>query len=153
MGRRSEVTVPISGNLRANNGDALLAAAIAGQGIVQQPTFIVADALRAGELVQLTLDHPSEQLTAHALYLPHRHPPAKVRVFIDFLVSHFTPEPPWDRGILWGASYDGQRYRHLLLYRRSAPLHVNSAQTYEAAALAGLGLIQAPKTTILQLAS
>jgi DNA-binding transcriptional LysR family regulator len=100
MGRRSEVTVPISGNLRANNGDALLAAAIAGQGIVQQPTFIVADALRAGELVQLTLDHPSEQLTAHALYLPHRHPPAKVRVFIDFLVSHFTPEPPWDRGIL-----------------------------------------------------
>jgi len=43
MGRRSELSVPISGNLRANNGDGLLAAAIAGPGIVQQLTFFVAD--------------------------------------------------------------------------------------------------------------
>src|SRR6201984_75148 len=101
MGRRSEVSVPISGNLRANNGDALLAAAIAGQGIVQQPTFIVADALRSGELVRLTLDHPpTEQLAVHAAYLPDRYPPAKVRAFIDFLASQFAPEPPWDRGLV-----------------------------------------------------
>jgi DNA-binding transcriptional LysR family regulator len=100
MGRRSEISVPISGNLRANNGDALLAAAIAGQGIAQQPTFIVADALRSGELVRLTLDHPpTEQLAVHAVYLPDRHPPAKVRAFIDFLAEQFAPEPPWDRGI------------------------------------------------------
>ena len=101
MGRRSEINVPISGNLRANNGDALLAAAIAGQGIVQQPTFIVADALRARELVRLVLDHPpTEQLAVHAIYLPDRHPPAKVRAFIDFLAGQFAPEPPWDRGII-----------------------------------------------------
>ena len=101
MGRRSEISVPISGNLRANNGDALLAAAIAGQGIVQQPTFIVADALRARELVRLVLDHPpTEQLAVHAIYLPDRHPPAKVRAFIDFLAGQFAPEPPWDRGLV-----------------------------------------------------
>ena len=101
MGRRSEISVPISGNLRANNGDALLAAAIAGQGIVQQPTFIAADALRSGELVRITLDHPpTEQLAVHAVYLPDRHPPAKVRAFIDFLAGQFAPEPPWDRALV-----------------------------------------------------
>jgi DNA-binding transcriptional LysR family regulator len=100
MGRRSEVSVSIAGNLRANNGDALLAAAIAGQGIVQQPSFIVADALRSGALVRLVLDHPpTEQLAVHAVYLPDRQPPAKVRAFIDFIAAQFGPEPPWDRGL------------------------------------------------------
>ncbi|MBV9564493.1 MAG: LysR family transcriptional regulator [Bradyrhizobium sp.] len=100
MGRRGEVSVPIAGNLRANNGDALLAAAIAGQGIVYQPTFIVADAVRAGDLVALALDQPpSELLSVHAVYLPDRQPAAKVRAFIDFIASEFAPEPPWDRGV------------------------------------------------------
>jgi DNA-binding transcriptional LysR family regulator len=100
MGRRAELGVPIKGNLRANNGDALLAAAIAGQGIIYQPTFIVADDLRAGSLTALTLDQlANERLAVHAIYLPDRHPPAKVRAFIDFIASQFAPEPPWDRGI------------------------------------------------------
>src|SRR4029077_1424694 len=86
MGRRSEVSVPISGNLRANNGDALLAAAIAGQGIIYQPTFIVADDLRAGKLVALSLDQPVHgRLAVYAIYLPDRHAPAKVRAFIEFI--------------------------------------------------------------------
>jgi DNA-binding transcriptional LysR family regulator len=100
MGRRAELGVPIAGNLRANNGDALLAAAIAGQGIIYQPTFIVADDLRAGNLTALALDQPAnERLAVYAIYLPDRHPPAKVRAFIDFIASQFAPEPPWDRGI------------------------------------------------------
>ena len=42
----------------------------------------------------------------------------------------------------WGWEYpDGDRYASLQL---PGALHVNSAQAYEAAALAGLGLIQAP---------
>jgi DNA-binding transcriptional LysR family regulator len=100
MGRRGEINVPISGNLRANNGDALLAAAVSGQGIIYQPTFIVADDLREGRLVSLGLDQPAnETLAVYAIYLPDRHPPAKVRACIDFLASQFAPEPPWDRGI------------------------------------------------------
>ncbi|WP_024508313.1 LysR family transcriptional regulator [Bradyrhizobium sp. ARR65] len=101
MGGRSGLSIAVSGNLRANNGDALLAAAVAGQGIIYQPTFIVADDLRAGHLVQLALDlPPSELLAVYAVYLPHRHPPAKVRAFIDFLAGQFAPEPPWDRGVV-----------------------------------------------------
>jgi DNA-binding transcriptional LysR family regulator len=100
FGRRAEISVPIVGDLRANNGDALLAAAVAGQGIIYQPTFIVADDLRAGRLTALPLDQPTnERLAVHAVYLPDRHPPAKVRAFIDFIATRFAPEPPWDRGL------------------------------------------------------
>jgi DNA-binding transcriptional LysR family regulator len=100
FGRRAEVSVPVSGDLRANNGEALLVAAVAGQGIIYQPTFIVADDLRAGRLTALPLDQPTnERLAVHAVYLPDRHPPAKVRAFIDFIATRFAPEPPWDRGL------------------------------------------------------
>jgi DNA-binding transcriptional LysR family regulator len=100
FGRHAEVSVSVSGDLRANNGDALLAAAVAGQGIIYQPTFIVADDLRAGRLTALPLDQPTnESLAVHAVYLPDRQPPAKVRAFIDFIAARFAPEPPWDRGL------------------------------------------------------
>lgn len=100
FGARNEIEVQVAGNLRANNGDALRTAAIAGQGIIYEPTFIVADDLRAGTLVRLTLDQPTEELGGiYAVYLPDRNPAAKVRAFIDFCAAHFAPEPPWDRGI------------------------------------------------------
>jgi DNA-binding transcriptional LysR family regulator len=100
FGARAEFSVGVAGNLRANNGDALRAAAIAGQGLVYQPTFIVADDLRAGTLVALSLDQPTVELGGiYAVYLPDRDPPAKVRAFIDFIANRFLPEPPWDRGL------------------------------------------------------
>lgn len=103
FGRKAEISIPITGDLRANNGDALCVAAIAGQGLIYQPTFIVADDLRAGRLTALAMDQPtSELLAVYAVYLPDRHPSAKVRAFIDFIAAKFAPEPPWDRGILQG---------------------------------------------------
>jgi DNA-binding transcriptional LysR family regulator len=100
---KGETVVPISGNMRANNGDALRAAAVAGQGIVYQPTFIVADDLRAGTLTAIELDVPTFEFAGiYAVYLPERNPAAKVRAFIDFLVERFAPVPPWDEGLLSG---------------------------------------------------
>ena len=98
FGAKGEVTVPVTGNLHANNGDALLAAAIAGQGVIYQPTFVVADALRAGTLLVLAMDQPTVEFGGiYAVFLPDRHPAAKVRAFIDFMATRFAPEPPWDR--------------------------------------------------------
>ena len=105
FGARGEVTVEVSGNLRANNGDALRAAAIAGQGLIYQPSFVVADELRAGTLVALTLDQPTIEFGGiYAVYLPDRNPAAKVRAFIDFIAARFAPEPPWDRDIAASAA-------------------------------------------------
>ena len=91
------VTMPVSGNLRVNNGDALVAAAIAGQGLIYQPTFLVNGEIRAGRLVSVTLDHPAIEVAGvFALYPADRRPPAKVRTFIDFLARRFGSVPPWD---------------------------------------------------------
>lgn len=90
FGHKGEINVPISGDLLANNGDALLAAAIAGQGIIYQPHFIVGEALKRHELTELKLDKPNADLGGiHVLYPPDRRPPAKVRVMIDYLVEVF----------------------------------------------------------------
>ena len=95
FGLEGDIRVSIQGDLLANNGDALLAAAVAGQGIIYQPHFIVADALERGELVALNLDKPVAELGGiHVLYPPDRRPPAKVRVMIDYLVDAFSKAPP-----------------------------------------------------------
>ena len=100
FGATADYTVSVSGNLRANNGEALRTAAIAGQGLAYLPTFIVADDMRAGSLVALDLDRPTAEFGGiYAVYLPNRHPPAKVRAFIDFVANRFAPEPPWDKGL------------------------------------------------------
>jgi DNA-binding transcriptional LysR family regulator len=94
FGTRGEFRVAASGDLLANNGDALLAAAVGGQGIIYQPDFIVATALERGELVALELDRPVVDLGGiHVLYPPDRRPPAKVRVMIDYLVDAFAQPP------------------------------------------------------------
>jgi DNA-binding transcriptional LysR family regulator len=101
FGANREMAVEIAGNLRANNGDALRAAAVAGLGIIYQPTFMVADDLRAGTLTALPLEElPVEFGGIYAVYLPERNPAAKVRVFIDFLLERFGPIPPWDRDLM-----------------------------------------------------
>jgi DNA-binding transcriptional LysR family regulator len=100
FGIDGETVVPVQGNLRANNGDALLAAAVAGQGLIYQPTFIVGDSLRDGSLVPVLPGYPTYQPGIHAVLPSGRQAPAKVRAFVAFLSQRFGPEPSWDRGLL-----------------------------------------------------
>jgi len=100
FGAAGDVTVPITGNMRASNGDALVAAAVAGHGVTYQPTFLVAEALKSGQLVPLVLDHPPIELHGiFSVFPANRRQPAKVRAFVDFLVEKLAPEPAWDREI------------------------------------------------------
>jgi DNA-binding transcriptional LysR family regulator len=100
FGSDGTISVPIQGNLQASNGDALVVAALAGQGLIYEPTFLVGDDLRAGRLVALALDHPPIELPGvFAVYPSNRRPPAKVRAFVDFLVRRFGSGPPWDRDL------------------------------------------------------
>jgi DNA-binding transcriptional LysR family regulator len=103
FGRDGDEVVEVAGNLRANNGDALLAAAKSGQGLIYQPTFLVGDALRDGELVRVLEDVPTYELGVYAVLPPGRHAPAKVRTFVDFLARRFAPSPAWDRDLKGGA--------------------------------------------------
>ncbi|WP_249729292.1 LysR family transcriptional regulator [Acidovorax sp. CCYZU-2555] len=101
FGPAGDIQVPVQGNLKANNGDALLVAALGGQGVIYQPNFIVADALASGTLVALELDQPALDLGGlHVLFPPDRRPPAKVRAMIDYLVETLSSacgeKPPAD---------------------------------------------------------
>ncbi|MCA0341916.1 MAG: LysR family transcriptional regulator, partial [Proteobacteria bacterium] len=58
FGTRNQLRVPIRGNFIANNGDALVAAALNGQGILYGPDFLIADHVAAGRLELLPLDQP-----------------------------------------------------------------------------------------------
>ncbi|MBN8482558.1 MAG: LysR family transcriptional regulator [Xanthomonadales bacterium] len=91
------VPVRIAGNLYVNNGDYVLAAALADSGIGLLPTFIAFDALQDGRLVPLLGDWQVPPIGIHAVYPQTRALPAKTRALIDFLVERFGPEPYWER--------------------------------------------------------
>jgi DNA-binding transcriptional LysR family regulator len=98
FGKDGDKRVVVRGSMRANNGDALVAAAVAGMGVLYEPAFIVSDALREGKLESIALDSCTADLGGiHLIRSSDRAPPAKVRAMIDFLVSAFNPVPPWSR--------------------------------------------------------
>jgi len=91
--------VEISGPLTANNGNALLEAALQGMGITYQPTFIAAEPIRQGKLVPILKKFPKPSLDMCAVFPGTRFVPQRVRTFVDFLASRLGPEPYWDRGL------------------------------------------------------
>jgi DNA-binding transcriptional LysR family regulator len=82
--------------LRADNGEMLRAAAVAGLGICILPSFIAASAFENGTLVPILTDYPLEEGGLHAVMPPGRATTARVRALVDFLAGRFGPEPAWD---------------------------------------------------------
>jgi DNA-binding transcriptional LysR family regulator len=89
--------VKVNCHMHSNNGDTARAAALAGQGVIWQPTFLVGHDLRAGTLVQVLPEYRLPDIDVLALYPSRRHLNAKIRAMIDFLVDAFGGVPPWDR--------------------------------------------------------
>jgi len=86
--------VRVTGNLHANSGDALRAAAIAGLGILYEPDFLVGSALRAGQLVRLLPDYTGAGGDIWAVYPSRRHLSLKVRLFVDHIAAAFAGSAP-----------------------------------------------------------
>ena len=80
----------VRGNLRANNSTTLKAAVEEGVGVGLLPVWLIRDDLQSGWQVA-----PSTPGDIHAVYLPSRRGSAKVRVFIDFLLSELRPLLDW----------------------------------------------------------
>ena len=90
-------SVRVRSVMQANNGDTARMAALAGLGIIWQPTFLVGADLRAGRLVPLLPGWHVPDIDVLAVYPSRRHLSAKVRAMIDFLAEEFAGVPPWDR--------------------------------------------------------
>jgi len=96
-GPEGEITVPVNGPLHVDDDEALSQAVLGGLGVGLLPTFIIGRELQNGNLQAVLSEYIPVERHVYAMYLPTRHLPSKVRVFIDFMISHIGGEPYWDR--------------------------------------------------------
>jgi DNA-binding transcriptional LysR family regulator len=89
---------PVQGRLRFSNAQACLNAAEAGLGLACVPSFVAAEALRAGRVQHVLAAFGAEPSALYALYPHSRHLAAKLRRLVDFLVERFRGKPAWDEG-------------------------------------------------------
>jgi DNA-binding transcriptional LysR family regulator len=80
-------TVTVRGRIRADFGDALFDAAVAGFGIAQLPDFYLGDAVESGLLEAVLTDFEAEPLGVWAVYPQRRHLSLKVRIAVDRLAE------------------------------------------------------------------
>ena len=92
----------VKGPFRSADSETLLQAAIAGLGVVHLASWLVNDAIAAGQLVSLFPDEATA-LTAgprpavHAVRMPGRSHTAKAQLFIAHLRETFGSPPSWER--------------------------------------------------------
>lgn len=92
VGPNGPVSVQTNPWMHTNNGDTCRAAAMAHQGVILQPKFLVSEALAAGDLVELLPEYHAADIGIYAVYPTRKHLSAKVRVLIDFLSDHFAQQ-------------------------------------------------------------
>lgn len=92
-----QVTVKVDGALSTNDGSTALAWGLAGHGILLRSTWEIAPLLRSGQLIEVLPHWQFSPADVYAVYPQRAHAPAKLRVFIDFLLARFAghrgPDP------------------------------------------------------------
>lgn len=73
--------------LAVDDGNAYLAAGLAGMGVLWLPTYMVSESVERGELVPLLKDWQLHSMPMFVAYPPNRHISLKLRVFIDWIVE------------------------------------------------------------------
>jgi DNA-binding transcriptional LysR family regulator len=91
------VSVRIRGRMRSNNGEALAAAAISGEGVALLPSFVTWRHIAEGRLEIGLAGYEPPPMGVYAVWPPASQPPAKVRALVDFLAEHLGPNPYWNR--------------------------------------------------------
>ena len=88
------VSIRPQGRFKADNGKALVAAALAGVGIAYLPYGLVHEYLDAGALVPVMTRYPPPPAGAYVVRPPGQHPARKIRILTDLLVAYFDTKPP-----------------------------------------------------------
>jgi DNA-binding transcriptional LysR family regulator len=83
------VSVHPQGRFKADNGSALMAAALAGLGVAMLPEFLVAEHVASGALVEVMTRYPIPEAGIYVVRPPGQHPPRKIRVLTELLIEHF----------------------------------------------------------------
>nr|WP_315235666.1 LysR family transcriptional regulator [uncultured Albidiferax sp.] len=89
------VSVRTRACMHTNSGDTCRAAALAHQGVILQPSFLVGADLAAGSLVQLLPGYQAMEMGIYAVYPTRKHVAPKVRALVDFLAGEFARPRAW----------------------------------------------------------
>ncbi|MGB9149468.1 MAG: LysR family transcriptional regulator [Burkholderiales bacterium] len=89
-GPDGKVSVKTHPCIHTNSGDTCRLAALAHQGIILQPSFLVGEDLKNGTLIELMPSFHSIELGIYAVYPTRKHVAPKLRALIDFLSAHFS---------------------------------------------------------------
>lgn len=89
---RGDERIEVSGHcaVSVDEGMTYLAAARAGLGVVQVPTFMVREAIGKGELRPVLSDWHRDPMPLYVVYPPNRHLSNKLRVFVDWAANLFA---------------------------------------------------------------
>lgn len=82
------ITVHPQGRFKADNGVALVSAAVAGLGIAYLPDWITHEHVASGALVQIMPRHPPPPAGAYVVRPPGQHPARKIRVLTELLIEY-----------------------------------------------------------------
>jgi len=85
-----QASVRPAGQLRVNNGEAVMPALLAGLGIADLPDFIIGDAIASGEVEVILKGWKQPEGAVHLVTPPGGPRPARVEVLADFLTRHFA---------------------------------------------------------------
>ncbi|WP_338459230.1 LysR family transcriptional regulator [Pseudomonas sp. TE3-3-F2023] len=80
--------------LMVDDGNAYLAAGLAGLGIIWLPQYMARPHLASGELLPLFEDWQMTPMPMYLAFPPNRHVSAKVRVFIDWMIELMAEHAP-----------------------------------------------------------
>jgi LysR family transcriptional regulator, regulator for bpeEF and oprC len=87
--RRGDEAEQINGRtiVAVNDGNAYLAAGLAGLGIVMAPRFMIAPHLASGALVPVLSDWTVDPVPLYVVYPPNRHLSTRLRIFVDWVAE------------------------------------------------------------------
>lgn len=94
-----QVSVPVQGNISANEASTLLQATIAGAGVAMLPSYQAGTHIKNGELIRLLPHAEPRRMNMYAVYASRKHMPSALRSLLDFLVLKFPERPEWDVGL------------------------------------------------------
>jgi DNA-binding transcriptional LysR family regulator len=93
MDDSKKITIRPQGRFRADNGTALVSAAVAGLGIACLPDGVIETHVRAGELVRIMPRYPLPEAGIFVIRPPGQHPSRKIRVLTEMLIECFGSMP------------------------------------------------------------
>ncbi|MBI3198942.1 MAG: LysR family transcriptional regulator [Rhodospirillales bacterium] len=91
--RKLAVSPPVSGNFVARDITTLVTAAVHGQGLVFAPLPLVLPLFRTGTLRPVLQECVSQPARIFIHYVSRKHLPARVKVFVNFMLEHLRSNP------------------------------------------------------------